>query len=374
MPAAGGAALLLAAVLPAAAACGSLEEKCFLDLPTGIRMAYVETGPADGPAVILLHGLTDTARSWSPAMAALHAREPRLHILAPDQRGHGASSMPPGSGCPADPKSCFTPRLFADDLAAFMDGLKIARATVAGHSMGSIVAQEMALDHPERVERVVLVATTGRARDNPAIRDGVLRDPVLGRWQAALQARGAGPQAVWNATPTDADPNAQNWIAWHWDVDPLADPALVKAIVPETAATRLGTWIGASEALLDTDNTARLAEFKVPALILWGAQDTIFPHEPDQVALIEDLRKAALTNAIPVIWKQYGIDPPPKPGQPASDLGHNLPWEAPDEVATDMASFIHTGKPTPDLYRTVDGAGGRTVRTEPGSAMIVTLP
>jgi alpha-beta hydrolase superfamily lysophospholipase len=79
--------------------------KCFVDLHTGIHMAYVEVGPKDGKTLILLHGLTDTARSWAPVMAALHAADPSLHIYALDQRGHGGSSMPAGPACVASPKT-----------------------------------------------------------------------------------------------------------------------------------------------------------------------------------------------------------------------------------------------------------------------------
>ena len=93
-------------------ACGDLgvnfgSHKCKVQLSTGITMAYLETGPKNGPAVILIHGLTDSIRSWSLSMRALHARNPELHILAIDQRGHGATSMPPGEDCPGAPEDCF---------------------------------------------------------------------------------------------------------------------------------------------------------------------------------------------------------------------------------------------------------------------------
>ena len=65
-------------------------------------MAYVETGPESGPAVILIHGLTDSLRSWSLAMRALHKDDPGLHILAVDLRGHGSSSMPRNPSFPPE--------------------------------------------------------------------------------------------------------------------------------------------------------------------------------------------------------------------------------------------------------------------------------
>src|SRR5271154_5826308 len=90
------AALLAATLAPALAKPQKCEDlsakKCTLKLSTGITMAYVETGPAKGKTVILIHGLTDSIRSWSTAMRALHDLDPTLHILAVDLRGHGGDT------------------------------------------------------------------------------------------------------------------------------------------------------------------------------------------------------------------------------------------------------------------------------------------
>jgi len=90
---------------------GLIEGKCFAKLSTGIIMAYVETGPPTGPNVILIHGLTDSLRSWSLSMAELHRLDPNLHILAVDQRGHGSSSMPEKQACAAIPENAFALRI-----------------------------------------------------------------------------------------------------------------------------------------------------------------------------------------------------------------------------------------------------------------------
>ncbi|ALN75358.1 alpha/beta fold hydrolase [Aureimonas sp. AU20] len=355
------------------AACTDIDgARCFVDLPTGIRMAYVEVGPSGGRTVLLLHGLTDSARSWSQTMAALHAKDPALHIVALDLRGHGQSAMPAAETCAREPKLCFTPRLFADDVLAFMDGKGIGTASLAGHSMGSMVAQEIALEHPERIEATVLVASSNRTAGNAVLADYVLKEPVLGSWKAGLDAKGlTDPMAVWSATPLDADPNAETWIAANWDVDPAADPALVQAITKETAHVRLGTWRGATQALLDVDNTERLGELRVPTLVLWGTQDAIFTRDPDQSGLMEVLGKAARAHGTPVVWKQYGVDPLPASGAQTSDIGHNVQWDAPDQVADDILSFLATGAPTPDGTRAVIEKDAATLVTMPGKAEIV---
>ena len=72
-------------------------------------------------------------------------------------------------------------------------------------------------------------------------------------------------------------------------------------------------------------------------------------------------------------WKQYGVRPPPPSGDKhqADDIGHNLSWEAPRQLAADIDSFIRTGAPTRDLYRTDAPADIHTIIVEPGKAIIV---
>src|SRR5687768_7192194 len=70
-----------------------------VSLPTRITMAYVEAGDPDGEPVLFFHGFTDTSRSFLPTIDRLVARAPGLRVFAVDQRGHGASSMPPAEEC-----------------------------------------------------------------------------------------------------------------------------------------------------------------------------------------------------------------------------------------------------------------------------------
>jgi pimeloyl-ACP methyl ester carboxylesterase len=350
------------------------DGRCKVKLPGGITMAYVETGPRTGPAVILIHGLTDNIRSWSLAMRALHKLDPSLHILAIDLRGHGATSMPPQRTCAAAPEKCYRLGDFAGDIVAFMKAKKIAKATLAGHSLGSFIAQEVALDHPEMVERAVLVATSTKGTDNVALRDYVLKEPVEGSWKKALEAKGRKyPAGFYALTPLDADPKVEEWIAKNWVVDPAADPAFLKPYVPETAHIKLGTWIGATKALLATDNTERLKALKVPALVIWASQDNIFLADPDQKAIKDALGAAARDQHIAAYWKQYGLLPLPASGAQESDIGHNVQWGAPDEVAADIDAFIKTGAPTSDLVHSDKPPAVNHILTEPGKATLIKL-
>jgi len=124
------------------------ESKQFVELSTGIKMAYVEMGDPDGPVVILQHGMTDNSRSWS--LAAPYFTKAGYHVYLPDLRGMGKSEAPDGY---------YTTVTYATDMEAFFDAMGIDKAIVIGHSLGSFTVQTFALMFPERCEKVVLVSS-----------------------------------------------------------------------------------------------------------------------------------------------------------------------------------------------------------------------
>jgi pimeloyl-ACP methyl ester carboxylesterase len=235
--------------------------------------------------------------------------------------------------------------------------------------MGSFVAQEIGLRYPRRADRLVLVASSTTGVNNPTLRDFVLPQ-VEGPWRNSLVAQGRSwPQDAYARTPLDADPHAVEWMKQSWDADPVAPQSLVSAIAAETARVPLGTWLGETKALLATDNTRRLRHLKIPTLVLWGAQDSIF-YDTDQHRLVKALTRAARGKGS-FAWKQYGARPLPASGFQESDIGHNVQWEAPAKVARDIASYLRTGRPTKDLYRTDHPDGTHHIVTEPGAARII---
>jgi len=101
-------------------------------------------GGSEHPTVLAVHGVTATHMSWN----AVVAQAPDLDIVAPDLRGRGRSSELPG------PTGLHQ---HGDDLVALLDHLGLDTVVVAGHSMGALAAVVFADDHPDRVQRLVLV-------------------------------------------------------------------------------------------------------------------------------------------------------------------------------------------------------------------------
>lgn len=130
----------------------------------GHDIAYLEAGPADGPVVVLLHGLASDSFTWDRAIEPLAAHG--LRVLALDLIGHGRSDKPARSYLLSD---------FAESLLALFDELAVSSATVCGHSLGGAVAVHFCSRYPERVERLVLVSAGGLGREvHPVLRAAAL--------------------------------------------------------------------------------------------------------------------------------------------------------------------------------------------------------
>jgi len=110
-----------------------------------VAIAYDVRG--QGPPLVLIQGLGVGRWGWEPVADRL-ARQ--FQVITIDNRGTGASDAPLGS---------YSTRVMAADVVAVLDDAGVASASVVGTSLGGMVAQELALTHPERVERLVLVAT-----------------------------------------------------------------------------------------------------------------------------------------------------------------------------------------------------------------------
>jgi pimeloyl-ACP methyl ester carboxylesterase len=254
-------------------------------LATGVRMHFAEQGPADGTPVLLVHGYSD---SWFSFSTTLPLLPDTWRVFAPSLRGHGDSDRP---------QSGYAMRDFAADIVAFMDAQGIDRAVIVGHSMGSFVAQQVAVLAPERVSGLVLMGSAASPHDavtrlelKPAVdplTDPVPLDFIQGFQESTVHA-------------------------------PLP-PGFMDAIIAENRKLPARVWQAAVDGMLATHAATELSANAPPTLILWGDKDVITPGV-DQDALV-----ALLPHA------EFKVYP---------ETGHGMQWERPAEIARDIVAFV----------------------------------
>ncbi len=202
----------------------------FVRLPSGVRLEYAEQGSPAGLPVVMLHGITDSWRSFETVMQHLPAS---LNVFSLSQRGHGESDRP----------QSYRTSEFAADAAAFIETLGLRRALVVGHSMGTVNAMRLAIDRPDLLHGLVLAGAFAGFRGNAALaefhRDAIvpLRDPIdrafIEEWQRSTLAR------------------------------PI-DPAYFDTIVRETMKVPAPVWHGAFGALFDDEHAHGMHRIEAP--------------------------------------------------------------------------------------------------------------
>jgi len=256
-----------------------------VDLATGVTLEYVEQGDRSGVPVVLLHGFSD---SWHSFELVLPHLPQSIRALALTQRGHGNSSRP---------EAAYRFQDFAADVAGFLNALHLERAVVVGHSMGSVIAQRFAIDHPERTLGLVLVGSFFSLRQvaqelQPVV--STMEDPVDPGFVRAFQES------------TLARPVPQ---------------ALFETVVQESQKLPARVWKEVNACSMQDEFSAELSRIKAPTLLVWGDQDGMVPRS-DQDALT-----AAITDSRLVV---YG------------GAGHALHWEEPKRFASDLMRFIES--------------------------------
>jgi pimeloyl-ACP methyl ester carboxylesterase len=218
---------------------------------------YLDPNPAGHPAVLLLHGLGANAASWTLQFAPLI--EAGFRPLAVDAPGFGGSRYD-GRGWRIEQ--------VAAAHAALLDSLHIPSAHVVGISMGGVIAQQFALDHPRRTEKLVLVNTFA-----------VMKPTSLSSWlyllirMAVIHTLGMTRQARIVAQRVFPHPEQAELRQQFMQQVEQADPRAYRA---------------AMHAMIRYDATSRLAELKMPTLIITGEQDTTVPQN-NQHLLAENI-------------------------------------------------------------------------------------
>ena len=253
-----------------------------------VRLEYVEEGDPGGIPIVLLHGTTDSWRSFTGLLSHLPES---LRVFAVSIRGQGDSSKPPTGYRVAD---------LAADLDAFLDAVGVPAAVIAGHSGGSLIAQRFAIDHPARTLGLVLMGSTPTMSRNPLIQE--LWDSVV-------------------ATLTDpVDPAFVRDFQVSTVARPTAD-GLLEAAIHESLKVPASVWRGLFAGLLEADHEPELGRITAKTLIAWGTSDAFFPRR-DQDALQRGIRGARFV---------------------AFDGGgHAFHWEDPFRFAKDLTGFVRS--------------------------------
>lgn len=253
-------------------------------LPTGVTLAYVEQGNKSGDPFIFLHGYSDSHRSFDLTLPKV----PRnIRAFALDQRGHGDSSRP---AC------CYTQGDFAGDVVAFMDALRIRRATLVGHSMGSLIAHKVAAEHPSRVDKLVLIGSAPTLVGNEVGEElgafiDTLEDPVDPEFVYDFQAG-----TFYRPVPA----------------------SYLEAAVEESLKLPAAVWRQTFAGMLAEDHASRLARIRAKTFVFWGDQDVFF-SAADQASLVSKIPRARL-----ITYRQ---------------TGHGLHVEEPTRFVRDLLRF-----------------------------------
>jgi haloacetate dehalogenase len=283
----------------------------------GFRLAHVDVGDVrlrvryggDGPPVVLVHGHPRTHATWYAVAPALV--DAGYSVVCPDLRGYGESTSPPDR----PDHSQASKRAMAQDLLALMDTLGHHRFHAVGHDRGGYVVQRLALDHPDHVDRVV-----------------ILGDVPIGEALSRCNARFATAWWHWFFMGHPA-PLAERLIAadvgaWY-GLEPgamgeenYADAARVVASpsVQHAMCEDYRAGLGVDRAADDADRVAG-RQIVGPLLVLWGSKDDLADlYDHDVLS----------------VWRSWA------PGVIGRSInaGHHMTEDAPQELTRALMDFF----------------------------------
>lgn len=202
---------------------------------------------------VLIHGVGDSAASWDAVLGGLDRPE---DVLRYDLRGHGSAPVRPLVAGIED---------FVDDLVALLDSHGIVRADIVGFSLGGLIAQAMAIRHPERVRRLVVIGSVaGRTPEERARVEARLRD-----------VEENGPLGV-------AERSVERWFTPEYL---LEHPEARQEVLDQMAALDREAYTAAYRVLASTDLAAELDRISAPTLAIAGEGDIGSPpHMSELIA------------------------------------------------------------------------------------------
>ncbi|CDN92613.1 alpha/beta fold hydrolase [Agrobacterium tumefaciens] len=257
------------------------KRKQYVELPRGRRMAFIDSG-GPGPVLLMLHGFSDTSRSFS--MLEPYFREYRL--IVPDLPGHGVSSV--GQG--------FHVKDFAETIEQFLTLMGVSRLFLLGHSMGAMTAIELAARRGDAIRGLALISATVEPDfgDESQLTKDILalRDPIR--------------------------PTAGFLHQWYSCSRPV-DHGFLSKMKQAAANMPAATWHGVLRGFAETNLQQSAARIKKPVFCLAGSEDPLFDksHRQRLVEAFPQARTVTLTG-----------------------YGHNPHWEDPQGVSALLADFF----------------------------------
>jgi haloacetate dehalogenase len=285
----------------------------------GFRNHWVEVGElgiharvgGDGPPLLLLHGYPQTHVMWHRLAPAL-ARE--FTVVCPDLRGYGDSDKPASDAF----HTPYCKRAMANDQLGLMSALGFERFAVAGHDRGGRVAHRLALDHPDRVERLAVLDIV------PTLEIFRTTDQRLAtayyHWFFLIQPDGL-PEKMIGADPEwYLREKLRRWAAPGARFDDKAMAEYVRWFSdPETIHAACEDYRAAAGIDLEHDEADIDRRIECPLRVLWGEEG--FVHRRYDVL---------------GVWRERATDVRGR----ALPCGHFLPEECPDEVVEELLGFF----------------------------------
>ena len=234
------------------------------------RLYYDLVGHAGAPVVCMTHSLSSDGGMWAEQVPVLLAAGYR--VLRLDMRGHGGSDPVPGP---------YTMSELAGDVASVLDYLGIARVHYIGLSIGGMIGQAFAIEHPGRVISAMWCDTMA-----------VYPESALGTWEERKK-----PVRQHNSVEPLADASISRWLTPAFAAN---NPARYKQLRDTIAATTPAGFLGCVEAISRIDFISGLPSVKMPVLVLCGSDDEGTPVAANKriAALVANGRYAEIAKAL----------------------------------------------------------------------------
>jgi len=207
----------------------------------------------EGFPLVMIQGLSANTSWWDPRW--IQTLSERFKVVAFDNRGAGRTELSAKD---------YSIRLFADDTAALMDALGIPEAHVLGISMGGMIAQELAINHPRKVERLVLCSTYCGGEKSVQPSDEVMQTLMPDRGDLTVEevARMTIPLLLTEKF-LKSNPGVEEFVFQQITRTPISPQAFARQL----------------NAIMNFNSWGRLLYIKAPTLILQGKQDILVPPQ-----------------------------------------------------------------------------------------------